>query len=177
MKTCTGCGASKPVSEYSPCRDKLQAKCKRCYADMQSAWRKANPELKARRQSAAKAWIGYYARNKEKEKQRKAAYYQANKPKVRAFIGAYHARNPHVRTAITAQRRAKLLKATPAWADLAAIKAVYRLAALHSEVVEVDHIYPLQGENVCGLHVETNLRVITKSANRSKCNSFPKGME
>lgn len=39
---------------------------------------------------------------------------------------------------------------------------------------EVDHIYPLQGRNVCGLHVETNLRVITRSANRKKNNRVGK---
>lgn len=38
---------------------------------------------------------------------------------------------------------------------------------------EVDHIYPLQSDVVCGLHCEANLRVITKFQNQSKKNRMP----
>lgn len=50
-----------------------------------------------------------------------------------------------------------------------------RLTRRTGIVHEVDHIVPLQGENVCGLHVETNLRVITKAANREKSNRWQDG--
>jgi 5-methylcytosine-specific restriction endonuclease McrA len=66
-----------------------------------------------------------------------------------------------------AKRRAAQLNATPWWADLDAIKAVY-LACPPD--MEVDHIVPLQGENVCGLHIAWNLQYLTKSANSAKGN-------
>ena len=71
-----------------------------------------------------------------------------------------------------AKRRAAKLQATPAWADLAAIKAVYaeavRLETLHGTPYHVDHIVPLQGATVCGLHVHANLQVLPGPENSSK---------
>lgn len=37
---------------------------------------------------------------------------------------------------------------------------------------QVDHIIPLYGINICGLHVPDNLRVVSKAANQAKSNFF-----
>jgi hypothetical protein len=65
-----------------------------------------------------------------------------------------------------AKHRAKFLKAIPAWADLAAIERLYTEAAVSG--MHVDHIYPLQGATVCGLHVANNLRLLTPLENLKK---------
>lgn len=75
------------------------------------------------------------------------------------------------------RKRAKRLRdAQPPWANMGKILSFYRKAKRLTEktgiVHQVDHIIPLQGETVCGLHVETNLRVITKRENVKKRNSF-----
>jgi hypothetical protein len=70
--------------------------------------------------------------------------------------------------AYAAKHRAKLLNAIPTWADLAAIERLYTEAA--SSGMHVDHVYPLQGEGVCGLHVANNLRLLTPLENLKKGN-------
>lgn len=75
-----------------------------------------------------------------------------------------------------AARRAGLDRATPKWADRAAIKAIYDEAASLTKKTgtrhEVDHIVPLNGEFVSGLHVHWNLRAIPHYENRAKSNKF-----
>lgn len=71
--------------------------------------------------------------------------------------------------------RRKVALATPPWASRSAIRQVYREAkaltkatgVLHS----VDHIIPLRGELVWGLHVEYNLRVVPHTENMRKGNT------
>lgn len=71
--------------------------------------------------------------------------------------------------AYTAVRRANKIKATPSWANLDKIKEIYSNCP---EGYHVDHIIPLQGVNVCGLHVETNLQYLPATENLSKNNKF-----
>ena len=69
----------------------------------------------------------------------------------------------------TAKRRAAILQATPPWADEVAIKRFY---LNKPEGYEVDHIVPLQGEIVSGLHILENLQYLTAAENRSKSNHW-----
>lgn len=71
---------------------------------------------------------------------------------------------------LAALRRAERERATPPWANKGEIAKIYKMAAEIGE--EVDHIIPLRGKIVCGLHVETNLRIVPKSVNRKKYNKF-----
>ena len=67
------------------------------------------------------------------------------------------------------QYRTKRNLATPSWADLDKIKAIYNECP---KGYHVDHIIPLQGALVCGLHVETNLQYLTAQDNIIKHNKF-----
>jgi excisionase family DNA binding protein len=64
----------------------------------------------------------------------------------------------------TPTRRDRIARATPVWADLAAIDAIYarrRRETLRTGIPHhVDHIVPIDGRTVSGLHVHGNLRVI-----------------
>lgn len=89
----------------------------------------------------------------------------------------YDKRNPHVKVAIYNRYRARKLKACPAWANQEKISEIYRqsqeISSMSGIPHDVDHEIPLQGKYVCGLHVETNLRIIPASENRQKRNKFP----
>ena len=69
----------------------------------------------------------------------------------------------------SSNRRALKLKAIPKWANLEKIKEIYQKC---KKGYHVDHIIPLQGKNVCGLHVENNLQYLKAKDNLSKGNNF-----
>lgn len=79
-----------------------------------------------------------------------------------------------VELAKAAQRRARKMQATPAWADGDAILAFYaesnRLSIETGTVHHVDHIVPLTSKTVCGLHCEFNLQVLPGVENLRKHN-------
>ena len=64
----------------------------------------------------------------------------------------------------------------PKWADANEIKSVYakcfELNKGGTVRYEVDHVIPLNGKLVSGLHIATNLRITKASDNRKKSNSF-----
>jgi hypothetical protein len=76
----------------------------------------------------------------------------------------------------TARRRRHLDKATPQWANLDAIRQIYKESSRISQETgirhHVDHIIPIKGKNVCGLHVESNLQIIPALDNHEKFNKF-----
>jgi hypothetical protein len=94
------------------------------------------------------------------------AEFARNKILKRAALIRFHA----------ARRRVVKLQRTPPWADQDKILAIYRQARAMTDatgvVHHVDHVYPLQGELVSGLHVHTNLQVLPWRENVSKGNRF-----
>lgn len=73
-------------------------------------------------------------------------------------------------------RHASKLQRTPTWADLKKIQEVYKVAKQMQRdfgvKMAVDHVIPLRGEAVSGLHVHENLRVLPFVENCKKYNSY-----
>lgn len=166
--TCVKCAADR----YEKNRDEL--------LQINKEWSIANPEK--RRQSkkryhdknkgkARERQRRYAKENPEKISEKRKRYREKNKEKFYAAIRAYQKSNPHVVIAAINRRRAAKLKATPAWADYEKIKEIYRMAK--EKGMHVDHVYPLQGKLVCGLHVHQNLQIIAPVDNRRKSNKMP----
>jgi hypothetical protein len=57
----------------------------------------------------------------------------------------------------------------PAWANIKKINEIY---ANRPEGMHVDHVIPVNGELVCGFHIETNLQYLTVDGNLSKGNKY-----
>jgi len=94
-----------------------------------------------------------------------------------ARANAHNKKHPEMHLARTRKRQAALLQRVPTWGPHAhLIIAKYQLANMLSqasgEPYHVDHIIPLQGKKVSGLHVFSNLRVIPGSDNSKKSNKF-----
>lgn len=121
----------------------------------------------------AKEWA---AANPERARERARAWVAANREKDREKGRRYAREHPEQAREACRRRDAAKLKATPAWADRAAILAVYaeaeRLTRETGVPHHVDHIVPLKHPLVCGLHVGTNLRAIPASENRAKGNRW-----
>ena len=81
--------------------------------------------------------------------------------KNRKYAREYARENPEKIKANNAKRRASTLQRTPKWASQEDTKRVYAWALLAERATgiphEVDHIIPLRGKNVSGLHVHNNL--------------------
>jgi hypothetical protein len=127
----------------------------------------------------------YHAAHRDEDRTRAKAYYAANQESIKAYWArnkaktakrgaAYKQANRGRYTAHQRKRDAVRLKAMPAWADPKAIAAVYREAARLTRETgvqhDVDHICPLQGKTVCGLHVDYNLQILTHVENMRKHN-------
>lgn len=116
---------------------------------------------KEKADAASRAWV---ERNKEHVAQRKRAWRQKNK----AHVNAYN------RTRKAAQKAR-----VPCWVDddlLWVINEIYLLAKLRTDMTgfnwHVDHIIPLHGRAVSGLHIPENMQVIPEILNLKKSNKY-----
>lgn len=143
------------------------------------AYRAANKErvYAKQRQWKLENWDHFLAtqlksrhRNLETYRAREAAYREKNREACNARIKDWKQKNPHLNLHYVNKRRAATLRAIPLWANLDAIAAVYERARQMGMEVHVDHIVPLLGKSVCGLHCEVNLEVVPASVNLRKNN-------
>lgn len=94
--------------------------------------------------------------------------------RIRAKRRQHYLDNKSRYVAQARKREADQIKATPAWADIEKMNEFYaeaaRLTSLTGVKHHVDHVFPLRGKTVCGLHVHTNLQVIPMLENLRKSN-------
>ena len=143
--------------------------CKECA----KAWEFANKERLA---AQNKAYIlAHHAHLLEKRR----ATRKAKKDHYSAYGKAYRQANKARRCAQQMKRQAAQLKRTPKWLTKEQYKEIEQfyidaeyLTQYTKVKFEVDHIIPLQGKNISGLHVPGNLQILTEAENMSKGNKF-----
>jgi hypothetical protein len=119
----------------------------------------------------------YRAANKDAISTRDREYYAANKERIAARRKAYRAENAAAIAAYNRARQVAKVQRTPKWLsadDHWLMTQAYELAALRTKLFgfpwHVDHVLPLHGRRVSGLHVPTNLQVIPGTDNCKKSN-------
>jgi 5-methylcytosine-specific restriction endonuclease McrA len=154
---------------------KTKGSCVEC---LKEDWAIDNERRKEKPKTAASIAAGrrYYEKNREAVIARAASRPAEEKRRARSD---YKDRNVDAVRADTSVRKRRHREATPAWltkAERLQMRELYinarKLTKLTSERYVVDHIVPLRGGEVCGLHVPWNLRVITQDENLKKSNKL-----
>jgi hypothetical protein len=155
---------------------KTKGSCVECMKEdwvMDNEKRKLKPKSEAAKASGRR----YYEKNKELVKARATAIPNEIKNKYKKINKQ---NNLEYYRSLTSMYRRRHREATPKWVtaqDKKAMRQLYveaqRLTKLTGVKYVVDHHYPLFGKEVCGLHVLTNLVVMTQDENLKKSNKFP----
>jgi len=190
-KRCSNCNEVKLLSDFgkhSTNKDGKQFSCKSCrreyYENNREKIKAKSAKYRRDNKEKIAAWAAKHCKdNKEKIAIRKAKYYEDNKEKIKYKVAKYRRDNKEKISASVARKKAKRraaqLNATPIWLtkdQLDEIKNIYdrcRYISKQTGIIHhVDHIVPLKGKNVRGLHVPWNLQVITATENLSKGNRY-----
>ena len=113
------------------------------------------------------------AKKREAYNEYAAQWRETNKERVSASRRAWYVKNS-AKDILRVRKRQQRIKQVPPWltqAHLAEIDGLYLFCQLFKGF-EVDHIIPLNGKQVSGLHVPENLQVLTVRANRQKGATF-----
>lgn len=161
MKQCTKCTEIKDVSEFRThlsTKDKLTTYCKNCLYKQAREWA---------------------IKNKEKVNDWSSKYREENKLQIRKNSKKWRETNKGKKNADTAKRFAAKMQRMPKWLtqeEKLRMSCYYQLAAMRTKesghAWHVDHIVPMRGESVSGLHVPWNLRVISAQENMNKGNRY-----
>lgn len=154
-RRCVACMKRRSSEHYRKNRDAQNATARmRRLADIEAARQKDRVRHARDREKRVAQMRAYAARHADEARVRAREYYEANREK---YMRRAKARIDQLRTR------------TPRWADKKKIVLIYSECPTGSHV---DHIIPLNGKNVCGLHVPENLQYLPASENLRKHNKF-----
>ena len=153
-KSCSKCKEFKRLTEFNKhqkTKDGLSPHCKECHSKYTKKWYSDN---KQRRKDLTTKWI---SENRYRWNELRVLNYHKNIERSR-MLGLKNV-----------NRRSRYLTHSLSGLFKKEIDLIYKN---RPKGFHVDHIIPLQGNNVCGLHVPWNLQYLLASENLSKSNKF-----
>jgi hypothetical protein len=144
-------------------------------------WRAKNPGVAKEATRRWRAEKPEQAKASAKKSDAKRAGRPERKKETALAIAEWRKNNAGRVNGYTASRRAQQAQATVEWTNQKQVNEFYSLAAAWNsmwpdDTVHVDHIVPLNGKTVSGLHTEHNMQIIRSSTNSVKGNRWWPGM-
>lgn len=174
-KTCSDCFTEKPIEEFFKDKRRLTGRghlCNTCKNKRNRAWVEKNLEKHKEIQKASRI------KNYTTEKRRKS-YSDKARETGKKWKQKWYTENQSLCVAQATMRKKRVRIRTPKWLtkeDKAKIANFYAWAKIISDLTgekqHVDHIVPLQGKTVSGLHVPWNLQILSQKENLHKLNKF-----
>ena len=185
FKKCSICNKIKEISLFYPRKgpkDGLSSLCRECNNRKKRLWKKSNP------QKVINSNNKYIVKNHDKVLESKRKWRRSNKELQKRLVSDWEMRNPErvkekfkryrLRHCEVLRERAaaalvERLKRVPVWLSEEQKKEMINFYKSCPESYQVDHIVPLRGKNVSGLHVPWNLQYLTATENLKKGNRWP----
>ena len=173
---CKKCRSIDRKDSYSKNKDKESDYGKKYRLENQEKV-KASRKIQNAKESTKESKRLWARDNKEKIDAKNLRYRKCNPDKIKESNKVWREANPGKVNFYAANYRSNKKQATPVWQtekDKSYICEIYRISSELSRITgtqyEVDHIIPLAGVNVSGLHVPSNLQILNMSENRQKSN-------
>ncbi len=174
MKHCNTCNTTKSKEDFhkrAASKDGLSAKCKNCDYLSKRDWKNSNPERYKESNRIN------HEKNREKNNERSREWRKENPEAAKRVVRRWFKENKEKAGLLAAGHRARKIGATPSWLTKEHKEEIVKLILERDKRTKdtgkphhLDHIVPLRGKTVCGLHVPWNLEVLDNSSNSIKGN-------
>jgi hypothetical protein len=154
LKECRKCGSNKPADNFIKTKSGLKHWCFTCRSEHKKSEYKKHKESYLRRANDQYEKIKASPELLKQRREREKLWKKQNSKKVLANTRA---------------RQMKQKQRTPKWADLKKIREFYENCP---QGYHVDHIIPINGKNISGLHVMSNLQYLPAEENLRKSNKY-----